>query len=151
MSGKKKTNGHSKPEDFLLPEYPEIEDATLPSGLKVKLRPPIGMEFWARVGDLPGTLSAAGKEKQEATPEEIIDWSYRTVCALIVEPVFSRDPQPGEFHPRRLQPQDRLWLRQYYQRWLSGGGGAALESFRGQAGEPGGSGQSGEAVQQGSK
>lgn len=146
-----KQNGHSRPEDFLLPEYPEIEEATLPSGLKVKLRPPLWLEFWARVGQLPGSLAAAmrGEKVENPDPEEIIAWSYQMVCALVAEPKFSREPGEGEFHPRRLQPADRNFLVHYYNRYMSGGGRAALESFRGEAGEPAGDGQGGDAVQQG--
>lgn len=152
MAEKRKTNGHSKPEDFLLPEIPEFEEATLPSGLHVRLRPPVGLEFWARAGQLPGSLAAAtrGEQPQPPTADELVDWSYRMLCALIVEPRFSPDPGDGEFHPRRLKPDDRAWLTEYYRRW-QGGGGAALESFRGPDGKPAGDGPGGKALRQGAK
>lgn len=148
MSEKKKNNGHSKPEDFLLPDYPEIEEVCLPSGLSVKLRPPVGLEFWARVGQLPGSLASAmnGEKVEKVDPEEIIAWSYQMICALVAEPKFSREPKEGEFHPRRLAAADRSFLVQYYNRYTRGGGGAALESFRGETGERGGDGPGGEEV-----
>ncbi len=151
MAEKKKANGRSRPEDFLLPDYPEIEEVTLPSGLKVKLRPPIGLEFWARVGELPGSLAARGEKAEPPDPEEIIAWSHQMVCALVAEPTFSREPKEGEFHPRRLQPSDRAFLTAYYNRYAQGGGRAALATFRGKAGEPGSAGQGGEAVREGSE
>ncbi|HLI03147.1 MAG TPA: hypothetical protein VFC10_07460 [Terriglobia bacterium] len=149
----RKTNGHSKLEDFLLPEFPETEEATLPSGLRVRLRPPVGLEFWARVGDLPGSLAAAarGEKAEKPSADELIAWSYQLICALIAEPKFSREPKEGEFHPRRLRPEDRAWLVQYYNRYTAGGGGAALESFRDAAGEPAGARPGGEAVREGAE
>lgn len=153
MAEKRKTNGHSKPEDFLLPEIPDFEEVTLPSGLKVKLRPPVGLEFWGRLGQLPGSLAAAarGEPAETPDPEEVIDWSYRVICALLIEPQFSQSPGEGEFHPRRLRPEDRAFLSQYFERWNSGGGGAALQKFRGQPGKPAGDGPGGEEVRESSK
>lgn len=132
MAAKRKTNGHAKPEDFLLPEIPEIEEQTLPSGLVVKLRPPVHMEFWIRVGELPASVSAAMEGTSVARPNtsELIEWSYRMLSALIAEPAFSIEPKPGEFHPRRLKPEDRAFLTAYYNRHMNGGGRSDLEGFR---------------------
>lgn len=157
MGSKRKTNGHSRPEDFLLPDVPEVEEVTLPSGLKVKLRSPLYDEFWLRAGDLPGFL--LGQQGGEAAPAvdrlEAIEWSHRVVAALIAEPAFSMEPGPGEFHPRRLKAPDRAFLSEYYARHVGilsgGGGGVGLDKFRGQAGELAGDGPRGEKVRKGSQ
>lgn len=150
MRNKQKQNGHSKPEDFLMPEIPEIEEHTLPSGLQVRLRPPVGMEFWARIGQLPGAIGSRGEQPQEPDPEALIKWANELTCALIVEPRFSQHPAAGEFHPRRLKPRDRAWLTAYF-RHYTGGGGDVLETFRERLEKSARAGQGGDALPPGSK
>jgi len=132
MSEKKESNGHSRPEDFLLEDYPEFRSETLPSGLKVKLRQLNRLEFYVIMGSVPGNLAAVarGAAAQTPTPEEMITWSYRVLSTLIAEPKFSPEPKEGEFHPRRLKGDDQEWLMAYFNRFSSGGGGADLETFR---------------------
>ena len=138
-----KNGGAQNPEDFLLPNYETI-DVVLPSGFKVKLRHPSDMSFHMAAGSVPGRLAALAEGRNaEITAEELAGYSHRMMAALIVEPKFSLEPRPGEFHPRQLRPADFIWLRKF----SDGGGAVELERFRaGAAGPASGNRASGEGI-----
>lgn len=117
MTERLKAKARSNPEDFLLPDFPELENVTLPSGLRVKLRSPAREEFWTRAGEPPDFLMPS-KDRKVPRPDhaEMVSWSFRMLSALVAEPVFSLEPKEGEFHPRRLKPEDRAFLGQYFAR-----------------------------------
>jgi len=123
-------NTTASAEDFLLPEQEEL---TLPSGLKVVLRPPNSLEFFAQLGMLPGQLVNAlrGEKPPERSAEEIIESVYKIICLVVVSPKFSLEPKPGEWHPRRLRNADRKAIDDWAGKYLDlGGGGADLTTFR---------------------
>ena len=154
MGEGRKTNGHSRPEDFLLPEFEEVE---LPSGLHAKLRPP-SLDQWIMFGELPGRLHALAKAAQDGAdlaqalpPEERLAWAHHVICWTFIEPKFSTSGEPGTFHPSRLRSEDRKFLIEWSSKFEQRGGGVGLDKFREQAGEPAGAGRSGEAVRESSK
>lgn len=123
-------------EDFL---NPETEAVTLPSGLRCVLLPPTRLEFFARLGLLPSRMAqaAAGETPEPLRGQALADQSYEFIAMLFVEPKFSTKPGPGEIHPRRLKEEDRKWLDDWAEKYLSFGGlRAQLESFRTQPAGP---------------
>jgi hypothetical protein len=143
-------------EEFLLPERPDREEVTLPSGLECVLRPP-SFDLCIMYGKLPGSVLAAAKS--EAAPErtleireDLVRFAHSIIEYVFIEPRFSQTPGPGEYHPNRLQPQDRLWIESWADKWIFGGGSAELRKFRGaQPGSTGDAGASGEVLGEGAK
>ena len=189
MTDDRKSNGESRAEDFLLPEPLSV---TLPSGLKAVLRPP-GWELWLRLGELPARLATSmgsgesgvgSRDTPLPTPdarrpnlpvEEIVVWSYRIIAAVFVEPKFSLEPAPGEYHPARLRPADIAFIERWVGEFLPGGdvgasgarpgrtpfgptgGGVGairespLQTFRAQSSEPAADGAGSEPLWQGAE
>ena len=179
MTDDRKSNGESRAEDFLLPEPLSV---TLPSGLKAVLRPP-GWELWLRLGELPARLATSmgsgesgvgSRDTPLPTPdarrpnlpvEEIVVWSYRIIAAVFVEPKFSLEPAPGEYHPARLRPADIAFIERWVGEFLpgapyqtvQGGGGVGairelpLQTFRAQSSEPAADGAGSEPLWQGAE
>ena len=89
-------------------------------------------------------LREAVKKEIEETPaagwseEKIQQWRdgmQRTgllAVDIFVKPVFSLDPKPGEIHPRRLRPEDRIFIHEWANKRMSEyirGGRADMETF----------------------
>ena len=142
---------------------PDDESTKLPSGMPCILRFPPS-EYFLRIGSLPGgrlatavaqdtdiaTLTAENEavmkadlaEKKSGVEEfnvdEIRDNEFRgflLMCYVFVEPKFSMEPKAGEIHPRRLRPEDRTFVMEWYSKQMSAqqrGGSADLEKFPGQ-------------------
>lgn len=147
MSG----NGKTRYEDFLLPED---ESVTLPSGMPAKLQYPT-QRYFLSIGSLPSLLTRAVSEnasleeiervdkedlqqelsREPLSPEHIEAAQLRSdllLCDVFVEPRFSLTPKEGEFHPKRLQLEDRTFVLQWATAKLKSirrGGSADLESF----------------------
>lgn len=140
MSEKRKTNGQSRPEDFLLPRF---EDVELPSGMHAKLRPPC-LDMWILSGDLPGRLLSQSKALQNGSneemlapsPQERLAWMHHVICYVFAEPKFSTTDEPGTFHPSQLRSEDRAFVSAWVNQFNTGGGGDGLVNFRGQDRKP---------------
>jgi hypothetical protein len=135
-------------EDFLLPPRPDREEVVLPSGLRAVLRPPT-FDLCIRYGQLPGAVLAAAKGQSAtdsaASREALIKFAHAVIAEVFIVPQFAQpvpDPKdptklvqpPGTYHPSRLQAADRLWVSQWADKWIFGGGAAELRKFR--SGEP---------------
>jgi hypothetical protein len=122
-------------EEFLTPE---TEELTLPSGLKVTVRPPNKLEFFAVMGWLPGQLAAlaAGEKPPVPSPGELVEKTYQFIVSLVISPRFAvpdPDQPPGTYNPRRLRDADRLAIEKWAGKYLElGGGGGGLSGFRAQ-------------------
>ena len=151
MSG----NGAPRYEDFLLPPNDAV---TLPSGMPAELQYPT-QRYFLSIASLPSRLVRSLREgaslaeiekadredlastlRDQLSPEQIEEHLRRAdllLCDVFVKPRFSMDPHEGEFHPSRLQMEDRTFVLQWATRKMQSikrGGSADLESFRNQPG-----------------
>ena len=140
---------------------PDDESTVLPSGMPCTLRFPPS-EYFLRIGSLPGgklaTAVAQGTDiatlnsesaavmkadmeakksgAEEFNLDEVRDNELRgflLMCYVFVEPKFSMEPKAGEIHPRRLRPEDRTFVMEWYARQMNKqqrGGRVDVESFR---------------------
>ena len=115
------------------------------------------------------TLLDEAKQQQEAemlaksapdaawSEDEITRWrdathkSWLLAVDIFVKPVFSMDPKPGEFHPRRLQLHDRVFIQQWADKRMIAmykGGRADVETFHPEQGPSAVADGGGEKVQE---
>lgn len=131
-------------DQYLLPDT--VEEVTLPSGMKVKLRSP-GLDYYFGVGSLPSRLLRARNGEDQPTPgvdviepaftpAEIWESTSTILCSVFVEPKLSTNPAPGDgtYNVLRLRPADASfvlnWATSRLKALYAGGAGVGLESFR---------------------
>lgn len=124
---------------YLIPD--DVEEVTLPSGMKAKLRHP-GLNYYLGRGSLPGKLAAifqtgGGNEQTKPSVGEMNASTILLLCDIFVEPRFTNciPPEEGTHHISRLRIGDAakaiVWATdKMAASYKGGGGGADLETFR---------------------
>lgn len=96
---------------------------------------PTKLDYIARTG-LTGIAALEAHVKELKTSVEYstkfaTEYWEGLVCACFVEPRFSTEPEPGQYHPQSLDPRDfRVFAGWAISKQDLGGAGRALETFR---------------------